>query len=493
MSVLTLIQNGCRREIPFSAPQPLQQILHTAGIAAEHPCGGRGICGKCAVRLEGAVSEPNEAEKAAGTRLSCQAVLYGDGTVWLSDSAPLEQIETVSSSYTARAPMPGEFGAAVDIGTTTIALTLCRLSDGTVLGSCACENPQRSIASDVIGRIEAALSGQLSVLQDMVLSAVQTLLTKACQAAAIPESKVESLVITGNTTMLYLLTGKDPTALSRAPFQADCLFGYETAVLGKAAYLPPCMDAFVGADITCAVLSSQMTSMSGTALLCDIGTNGEIALWKGQQLCVTSTAAGPAFEGAGISCGCGSIRGAIDRVWLENGTVCCHTIGQVPAVGLCGSGLIDAVAAFLKTEDIDEAGAMEVPELVLAADVRLLKRDIRAVQLAKAAIAAGIQTLLETTGTEEADISDFYICGGFGTHLDLTSAAAIGLIPAALADQARVLGNAALAGALMLLLDCGARAQAETLAASARQLNLGGNPKFNENYIDQMFFPEEVM
>ena len=491
MAVLTLYYNESRRKISFDAPMPLHEILRSAEIPADHPCGGKGRCGKCAVKLEGQVAAPTEAEIAAGTRLSCQAVLTGDATVWLAHTS-LTQIETANNSFASIAPMPGEYGAAVDIGTTTIALTLCSLSDGRILASAAVENPQRTIAADVIGRMEAAMAGKLPLLQEMVTDAVHSLLEAACRDAGISESLVESLVITGNTTMLYLLTGKDPEPLSHAPFKADCLFGYETEILGKRAYLPPCMDAFVGADITCAVLTSTMTETDQPSVLCDIGTNGEVALWKDGKLSVTSTAAGPAFEGAGISCGCGSIPGAIDKVWLEKGQVCCHTILDAPAVGLCGSGLMDAVSVFLKTEDIDETGAAE-EDLPLTETVHLIPRDIRAVQLAKAAIAAGIQTLLDTTDTDESQLSDFYICGGFGAHLDLNSAANIGLIPRTLVAKARVLGNAALSGALQLLLDTGCRKKAEQLAAASHQLNLGGNPKFNENYIDQMFFPEEVM
>ena len=491
MAVLTLYYNGCRREISFCAPRPLHEILRSAGIPADHPCGGKGRCGKCAVKLEGQVAALTEAEIAAGTRLSCQAVLTGDASAWIAHTA-LTQIETSSRSFAAVSPMAGAYGAAIDIGTTTIALTLCKLSDGTVLATATGENPQRAIAADVIGRMEAAMAGKLPLLQQMVTDAVGSLLQSACQDAGISDAQVESLVITGNTTMLYLLTGKDPEPLSHAPFQADCLFGFETTVLGKTAYLPPCMDAFVGADITCAVLASSMAENPATSLLCDIGTNGEVALWKDGRLSVTSTAAGPAFEGAGISCGCGSIPGAIDKVWLEADQVRCHTISDVPAVGLCGSGLMDAVSVFLKTEEIDETGAAD-GDLRLTESVQLIPKDIRAVQLAKAAIAAGIQTLLETTGTEETQLADFYICGGFGAHLDLNSAANIGLIPRSLIAKARVLGNAALSGAIRLLLDTRCREKAAQLADASQQLNLGGNPKFNENYIDQMFFPEEVM
>lgn len=491
MSVLTLIHNGIRRQISFSQPEKLQAVLNRAGILFDHPCGGRGVCGKCAVKLEGAVSAPNGAEQKAGTRLSCQAELLGDVTVWLSEETVWTQIEVGrADSYAAPAPMSGEYGAAVDIGTTTMALALCCLRDGKVLASSACENPQRSVAADVIGRIESALSGGLPSLQEQVVSAIQTLLKEACQKAEIPENQVESLVITGNTTMLYLLTGRNPDSLARAPFQADCLFGLETTILGRKAYLPPCMDAFVGADITCAVLSSNMTAYPGPVLLCDIGTNGEIALWKDGKLTITSTAAGPAFEGAGISCGCGSVRGAIDKVWIEEDRISCHTIGEVPAVGVCGSGLVDAIAAFLTREDIDETGAVDAEELKLTDTVELLPRDIRAVQLAKAAIAAGIQTLLESTNTKETEITQFYICGGFGTHLNLESAVTIGLIPEAFIEKTGVLGNAALSGAVRLLLDCNGRKIAEELAEKSVHLNLGGNPKFNENYIEHMLFPD---
>lgn len=491
MSVLTLICNGTNRQISFAQPQKLQAVLSRAGILFDHPCGGRGVCGKCTVRLEGCVGEPNEAERKAGTRLSCQAELLGDATVWLSDEAAWAQIEGENAAcYEAPAPMAGRYGAAVDIGTTTMALTLCSLSDGRVLAASACENPQRSVAADVIGRIESALAGGLDNLQTMAVSAVQTLLTEACNHADIPENQVDALVITGNTTMLYLLTGKNPDALARAPFQADCLFGFETEILDRKTYLPSCMDAFVGADITCAVLSSRMTELTGPTLLCDIGTNGEIALWKDGKLTVTSTAAGPAFEGAGISCGCGSIQGAIDKVWMDGERVVCHTIGEKAAVGVCGSGLIDAIAVFLQNEAIDETGAMDEPKLELMNGVGLLPKDIRAVQLAKAAIAAGIQTLLETTGTDETEISQFYVCGGFGAHLNLESASAIGLIPEAFVEKTKVLGNAALSGAVKLLLNCNDRKTAETLAENSFHLNLGGNPKFNENYIEHMLFPD---
>ena len=251
-----------------------------------HPCGGRGTCGKCAVRLEGAVSQPNEAEQQAGTRLSCQAVILGDANVILQQEV-LAQIQTHSAvDAQLGVPMAGNIGAAVDIGTTTIALKRYDLRTGMLLGESAMENPQVQVAADVMGRIGAAMDGQLVVLQKQVLDAISRLLVQA-------GGPVDAMVVTGNTTMLYLLTGKDPTCLSCVPFEADTLFDTETRILETRTYLPPCMNAFVGADITCAVLASEMCEKE-TALLCDVGTNGEIALWKDGILYVTSTAAGRA-------------------------------------------------------------------------------------------------------------------------------------------------------------------------------------------------------
>ena len=212
--------------------------------------------------------------------------------------------------------------------------------------------------------------------------------------------------------MLYLLTGRNPACLSRAPFEADCTFGEEYALPGRRCYLPHCLHAFVGADTTCALLAGGMLEKQETALMCDIGTNGEIALWHRGQLYVASTAAGPAFEGTGISCGCGSIPGAIDRVRVEHGALHIHTIGGRKPVGLCGSGLVDAVAALLEMGIIDETGAMEDAAFLLAEGVQLTRRDVRALQLAKAAMAAGMDSLLHAAGCPAEDVAAVYLAGG---------------------------------------------------------------------------------
>lgn len=491
MAELRLLRGGAEIILEFEPGARLSEVLKAGGIDFLQPCGGRGVCGKCAVVLKGQVSPPDSAELKAGVRLACRAVLLGDAEAIVPESRAMEQIEKGGRrSVEPRCPMSGRYGAAVDMGTTTVVLGLYDMTTGECIAESGMLNPQSTVAADVMGRIGAALAGELSALRDRATGAIETLLAGACADAGIDAGQVESMVVTGNTTMLYLLTGRDPAALSHAPFEADCLFDETTELCGRRAYLPGCMHAFVGADITCAVLYSGMCGKDETALLCDVGTNGEIALWKGGELFVTSTAAGPAFEGAGISCGCGSVAGAIDKVRVEDGRIAVHTISDAPAAGVCGSGLIDAAAAGLALGKIDETGAMEEDCFVLADGVRLLPRDIRAVQLAKAAIAAGVKTLLETAGITADDVGTFYIAGGFGSHMDVHSAAAIGLFPAELAPKAKVLGNAALAGAAWLLLDGGMRDEARRIAGRAMHIDLGGNPMFNRNYVDEMMFTE---
>lgn len=492
MARLTIRRGAQTLEVTFSGAQRLSTLLEQAGQALAQPCGGRGVCGKCAVLLDGAVAPANAAELRCGVRLACQAVLEGDAVAVLPEPLPMQQIEAGrrETLFPVR-PMPGCVGAAIDVGTTTLALQLCDLRSGECLAAVTMLNPQTAVAADVIGRIDAAMKGRLSDLTASIAAAIGTLLRMACAQAACSPDAVESLVITGNTTMLYLLTGRDPTCLSRAPFEADCFFGAEYPLLERRAYLPDCLHAFVGADMTCALLANGMLDRAETALLVDVGTNGEIALWHRGQLYIASTAAGPAFEGAGISCGCGSVPGAIDRVWVEAGTLRVHTIAGARAVGLCGSGLVDAVAAMLETEIIDETGAMD-DDCGLAPGVTLTQRDVRALQLAKAAIAAGVDSLLHAAGCEYGDVAALYLAGGFGSHLDVGSAARIGLIAPELSDRVRVIGNAALDGAAMLLRNVAVRERAAAIRRQAQHVRLDGNAYFSQRYVEAMLFGDDA-
>lgn len=492
MAVLTIHKGPQKRQITFDAPKALSVLLIEAGELFQRPCGGRGVCGKCAVVLAGSVSEPNMAELRCMVRLACQAVVTGDAEVTLPTEYHIAQIAGgAAADFPAVAPMPGRYGAAVDVGTTTIALLLYELASGRCLGASSMLNPQASIAADVIGRMDAAMKGQAALLQSQAENAMAALLASACAQANIPADQVEALVVTGNTTMLYLLSGYAPDALSHAPFAADHLFGCEAELLTRQAYYPTCLHAFVGADTSCALLASGMLDRDETALLCDVGTNGELALWHQGRLYVASTAAGPAFEGAGISCGCASIPGAIDQVEVDNGRVICHTIDGGKAVGVCGSGLVDAVAAMLDTGVLDETGLMDEQPFFLRDGIVLTQSDIRAVQLAKAAIHAGIISLLSAAQCPVEQVATLYLAGGFGSRLNLQSAVRIGLLPGELADCVRVIGNAALDGAAMLLLDTRLREKLAQMAERSEHVRLDGNPVFTNGYIEAMMFAEE--
>ena len=490
MGTLTVHDHGRERDIPFQGTPLVAEVLERGGLLFPHPCGRKGKCKKCALSIVGTLSACTPVEEEAGVRLSCQTRLLGDAVAELSESArPLAgiQSEGIMPSFTLH-PMSSGYGIALDIGTTTLALRLIDLENGAFLGEATGENPQRSVAADVIGRMEAALAGQEDQLQTLLLNAVEAHITTLLRVAGLQRKDIKMLVAAGNTTMLYLLTRRSPLALSMVPFEADCLFDTTITELGIPMYLPRCFSAFVGADITCALIASGMCRQEETALLVDIGTNGEIALWHRGVLLAGSTAAGPVFEGSGIHFGMGSVNGAIDRVFLEDGQIRVTTIGNAPAIGICGSGLIDAVAVFLQRGDIDETGFVESERLWLTDVIYVTRQDVRNVQLAKGAIAAGIETLLQEAGLAADHVAALYISGGFGSHINLHSAAAIGLIPAAWAGRATVIGNGALTGCSMLLLNTEFLEDTRQIAGRARSLNFGGNSGFAAHYMDNMLF-----
>ena len=468
------------------------------------PCGGHGKCGKCKVYAAGALSPVTDTERKCltaeelqrGIRLACRTAVTGDCSVDLPETQKLgQQIMMQTSTITAPAPAFGQYGIALDIGTTTLAAQLYNKA-GAKLAECGRRNPQATWGADVISRIESALHGDLDQLSNAIREAIDGMIRELAKQARINAKEIDGMVITGNTAMLYLLTGSSPGTLSRAPFQADRLFGetltakdlHLSALFPQAEiYLPPCIAAFVGADTVCAILATNLCEIEN-ALLADIGTNGEMGLWHSGTLSVCSTAAGPAFEGVGISMGMNGEAGAIDHVTLRNGQLTAHTIGETAPRGICGSGLIDAVACLLENETLDETGLLDDDPTEIAKPVVLIQKDIRMVQLAKSAICAGIRMLFRTAGLSEDQISAFYIAGGFGSYLNVGSAGRIGLIPDALTAKAKAVGNAALTGAAMLLLNGNLRQTAANLAKKANVVELSTNPAFADAYMMGMTF-----
>ncbi len=486
MPVLTYIQHGKKTYIEFEGTPKLSELLSENGLYITSHCGGRGVCKKCAVFASGDISDADEKERAAGVRLACRVLLFGDCVAEpiYNDSGATVVTDTRINS----APLDPDwrYGAAIDIGTTTVVLKLFD-STGACIGEEAALNPQRSISSDVMGRISAALNQKDELLKRQIHEAVSQMLLNVCKRAGIDFNSIDKTIITGNTAMLYLYCGVLPRSIAFSPFKADCRFG---EYVGNNVFLAPCADAFIGGDVVCSVLSSGMYENKGTALLCDIGTNGEVVLCKNGQLFAVSAAAGPAFEGGEISCGCGCISGAVDRVTADNGEINVHTVDNASIAGICGTGLIDAVAAFLELGYIDKSGyaSKELKLGTNGSSITLAQDDIRALQLAKSAVRAAIDILLLRTQTDIGEIDTFYLSGGFGKYIDLDSAVAIGLIPEKLAQKTELLGNSALSGAIEMLFDENNINKAKDIADNITVFNLSGEDDFYDSFIKNIDF-----
>ena len=480
MPVLTIHRDGQTETVAFEGTPTVREVLAAGGVPFEHPCGGRGTCGQCGIAITGRLSAMTPREKEAGQRLSCLTRLNGDAELKLESKPDIIILkDRTASSHPSTSP--ADVFAAADLGTTTIVLSLYRGNDPLPFFSAGAENPQRGVADDVLGRISYAREHGGERLQ----RDAQDTLAKLARSSGEAE-RITQWTITGNTTMLYLLTGRNPEALGKAPFEPDHRFDETIPFLGRAAYLPPCIHGFIGADLACAVLASGMCDRAETALLCDLGTNGELALWKNGVLYATSVAMGPALEGVGIRNGCGARPGAIDRVSASGNGITVRIIGGEKATGLCGSGVIDAVACGLGLKLIGTDGRMEEP-MALAEGVRLYQEDVQSVLLAKAALNAGMEILMNASGTAWKDIWKAYLCGGFGSRMNLVNAAGIGLIPAAFPAIAEEIGNAAIRGAAMLR-DDNSKKRIREIASRAKPVLLGGDPAFNRLFTEHLHF-----
>ncbi len=388
------------------------------------------------------------------------------------------------------------FGLAVDIGTTTVAVSLYNLETAQKISTASCLNSQATLGPDVISRIKFArdIEDGLHRLNKAIVRDLKDLI-----AQVVTEKKVSRCVVTGNTTMLHLIANLPPDSMGVSPFDAYSLFGdtISGAVLGIECdiKLVKCISSFVGGDITSAILACGMTDKDETSLLLDIGTNGEVALSHNGKLFVTSTAAGPAFEGSGMECGMAGVKGAISKVTLKNGLTL-ETVSGTKPVGICGSGLLDAVAIMLDTAIVDETGAFTDNPAVkegrfnLTDDVYISQGDIRELQAAKAAIAACVMTLMHVSNVSYDDIDTVYLAGGFGNFMNPESAARIGIFPAEALHKIFAVGNAALSGATLALLNEEYFDRSTKIAGEGEHVELGHNPYFMEKYIDCMMFED---
>ena len=518
------------------------EYCRSHGIAGiETPCGGKGTCGKCKVTVikpyykdvlacRTRVCDGMEIivgrKESTGTKEDSMVVLTNGGNVSEKLNEHVNRnvvLKEETANVSEKVESNEDTLAACDIGTTTVVCYLIDKETGQIISTRSGANPQRSFGADVLsrieaaGRIEASSEPGLKIMQTQIVSLLNGFISEMLTECG--RTKVSRFSVAGNTVMCHLLMGISPAKMGKAPFLPDEYFGREFNPLDiglencQTMIILPAVSGFVGGDITAGMM--ETVNRNELTLYLDIGTNGEMALGKGDRYVCCATAAGPAFEGAQIELGMPASKGAVDKVWLEGRRIKYSVIGNDRPVGLCGSGLIDALAVLLKAGIIDENGTIlsgqELPILFrsyvfeveaedaaqstetslavhIAPGVYITQEDIRKLQLAKGAIAAGIEVLFKEYGCTPCNIDVFTFAGGFGNYIDKASAAAIGLFPQELLDKAKEVGNAAGNGAVSAALSQAAWERALEISKDMRYIELASYPHFNEMYVEHMNF-----
>ncbi len=492
---------GQRLTVPCGTA--LQEVLFAQGV--EFPCGGRGRCKGCRVRVvAGELPVTPEDQRllgpeqlAGGWRLSCRARAEADLTLEL---AQWEAAILGDDSRFEFTPRDG-LGVAVDLGTTTLVAQLLDLRTGNVLAVRSALNAQARHGADIMSRIEFAMAGDgRERLTQIVREQIGGLIAELLGAAPAGQPLAD-VVLVGNTAMHHLFCGLSVAPLAHHPFEPedDGLRTFTAGELGwpfaggaRVQFLP-CLGGFVGSDILAGILATGLHQRERPGLLVDLGTNGEIVVGNRERLLCASTAAGPAFEGARISQGMRAATGAVSVVTVRDGVWDAVVLGGGEPRGICGSGLVDAVACGLELGKVLPSGRITGgDDLPVAGAVKLTQWDIRELQLAKGAIAAGIRLLLERWGARPGDLARVWLAGAFGNYISRASARRIGLLDFP-AEQVEPAGNTALRGAKLAL--CGPAPHAldfADLRARARHISLKDDPQFQDAYVEAMGFPASV-
>ena len=516
------------KQISIHADATLIEAAGQAGIILNTVCGGKGICRKCLVNIEPGAEQV----------LGCQYHIQKDLTVTIPPGSRFFEQKILEHGIDIQtlvrptvylqqgdkgAPI---FGLAVDIGTTTVVAKLINMADARCLATQSALNPQIRYGDDCLSRIAYAETDEkLTELQKLIIDCINELTAKLCKQASISAADIYEICVVGNTTMNHIFLRFPVTSLGRAPYNAFSTEAKDVPADQLAlqsnpdanVHTPANIAGFVGSDTTAVALATDINSAEEVTLLVDIGTNGEIVLGTKDKLYAASCAAGPAFEGARISCGSRATAGAIETVVINNNDVDLDVIGSCRPRSICGSGLIDAVAVLLNLGIIDQTGRFVdrqklrnnlsptvlsrlseqdgQPAFVLAHDtdtnepnVILTQKDIRQIQLAKAAIRAGIKLLQKKLGLEDSDIKHIFLAGAFGNYIRVESALRIGLLPDVPSECIYFVGNAAASGAQMILLSRQWRQNAIKLARKIEYVEIAHEKDFTTVYADCMTF-----
>ncbi len=534
--------------IKCSLDESILNALLRQGYYMSVVCGGRGTCGKCKIRvIKGNVNISPEDEKfftieelEKGYRLACKAYTTEDCVLEIvsSDESDFEVItnvyakeslqsqQGVSSKESLQSQQEEAYGFAVDIGTTTIAVSLVGLTSKSVLHTYTCVNRQRAYGADVISRIDASNKGKGPLLQESIRIDLVNSFRQLSKELGIENKQVKKIAISGNTTMGHLLMGYSCESLGVHPFTPvnvgtiEVAFSdvFETDEFDSLVTLMPGISTFVGGDVVSGLVVCDFDKKDAPCMLIDLGTNGEMAIGTKEQIMVSSTAAGPAFEGGNIAYGVGSIPGAISNVVIgsdpadEAGEFYTYkdlrlkTIGNKPPIGICGTGVVDITSELLRNDIVDESGLLEddyfdegypiysfnkEDEESETKPISFTQKDIREIQLAKAAIRSGMDTLLLRYGITYDDLDTIYLAGGFGYKIDVAKAAYIGLLPKEVIGKIKAIGNSSLNGAVKYMTDDKGKERFEKVVTMSKELSLSEDKDFYTMYVDNMMFDIE--
>lgn len=532
------------KEVYVLPGTPIIEAAAQAGLVLNSPCGGKGTCGKCLVKVREGKTEPTAAEKKIipredlkkGSRLACQARIFAPSLIYIPLNSRFSTQRILTTGWEERRAKfvpskkesaPGNYGLAFDLGTTTLVGTILHTVSGQDLAVSSRINPQTVYGDDIISRINFVRNSPagLEKLHHQVVETINEMITELSEKAKVERRHIHKMTVAGNSTMQHIFLKVSPESLGSLPFSLVVKeeveikageLGIKIAPEGVI-FVFPNIAGFVGGDTVAVILASGIFQSQEIKLIVDIGTNGEIVLGNRKRLLAASTAAGPAFEGARISQGMRASPGAVEKV-VMNEEVEINVIGDIPPSGICGSGLIDAIAEMLRTEIIDQSGKIisrstlpdKVPkelqrrvideerkskfllaEKELTQDKQPLfitQKDVRELQLAKGALAAGIEILKKELGLEDENISQILLAGAFGNFIRRRQAKRIGLIPNLPSEKIVFIGNAASSGAKLALLSQELKKEAKAISRETEHIELSSRPDFQDEFIQAMAF-----
>lgn len=447
----------------------LSELLIDNGFDVAHICGGRGVCGKCKVVVNG------------DSVLSCRYVINEDITVELPVKNDVESATGAEQSNR----LSQKMCYALDIGTTTLALALVSVDNNEISGVVTCTNLQNVFGGDVISRIDYSVKNGVGDLQKAVVGGINGLINRLGNVYC------DEMYVSGNTAMLHIFFGEDPSSLGVAPYTPRFLESRN--VKGKNIGLIctgsvkslPCIASFVGADLVAGLNFAEKPTKDKYNLLVDLGTNAEIVLFSDKKVLCTSAAAGPCFEGANITCGMSATDGAVCSFEFKNNMPVFKTISGKDAMGICGTGLIDIISELVDNDIIDETGYMECETYKIAENVYINQKDVRQYQLAKSAVYSAVVTLMKIAGVEFSDVEKLYISGGFSAKINMENAVKTGLLPRRLKEKTIPLNNSSLLGTVKYSIE---KNELSEYIEKAQYIDLATNSEFSEMFIRNLEF-----